>query len=179
MLGAVEWNVVLVAALPAAVSGFFAWRAQRSSKQVERLQRLEERLAEKKVEVYEPLINFLAKMIDPKTSQDLKEAELHREIRRGSTWLGIYGSDEATRAFERFMQCSYAGAPPKVAIRAYADFVLAARRDMGEPKTNITVTELLGMRMTDVHTHPDYREALSMDLDSLCRIEGWPAPWLN
>lgn len=59
------------------------------------------------------------------------------------------GVDDAVARYEHFMQSTYKDAPAPVLLRLYADFVLAARKDMGDPETQLTVEHILGMKIKD------------------------------
>lgn len=177
--GGQHWLSILSASgaiLAALVAGVFAWRTQRSAAATERVRRLEEEASERRRETYEPLIEHFAKIIDPKTRKKA-EQDTHRIISEQSTWLSIYGSDDAVVAFQRFMQAAYADAPGKIVVRLYAEFVLAARRDMGRPASTLNAIEFLGIRMNDAYTNPEHRSALTGSFDDLCRSEKWTPPW--
>lgn len=75
------------------------------------------------------------------------------------------------------MQASYSGAPPQILLRLYADFVVAARRDMGDPDTKIGVEEVLGIRITDFYSDPDMRKTLEPRFEDVASAFGWQMPW--
>lgn len=177
---AIPWDTVLPVAgsvVAALIAGFFAWRAQRTSADADRARRLEEATSGRRRETYEPMIEKFSKLIDPRTRGEITDDDLAELMRVGSTWLSIYGSDKAVTTFHWLMQAAYHDAPGPITVRLYAEFVLAARKDIGLPSSSLTAVELLGMRLRDLYTDPDTYDALSMPFKRLCKREGWTPPW--
>jgi hypothetical protein len=143
-----------------------------------RVRDLESRNAARKFETYQPMIELLRKLIDPQQAALLQRdtASLVDDISRFSAWLAIFGSDESVRLFQRFMQCTYHTAPPEILLRYYAEFVLAARRDMGYPETTAGVQDILGTRVRDIYGDRFVR-LLTMTCDELHEELGWSPPW--
>lgn len=179
-----NWAVsLLVATIPAIAAigaAVLAARSARSSRQAEldaaRIRNLEERLADRKYAVYEPMIEMLGQVLGPNSTAGSPIDS--SKISSFATWIGIFGSDEALRAFRNFMQGAFASAPGPIAMRLYAEFLLAARRDMGDRDSSVTANEVLGLRIKDLYDSPTGRSAL-MPFDELCREEGWLPPWLQ
>lgn len=177
-----SWKISLtVAAIPAIaaiVAAVIAARsakiAKRSELEAQRLRELEARISEKKYDTYKPMINTLKDMLDRRA---VDEDTLRSHISEFATWVAIFGSDEAVESFHNFMQASFNPPPPIVYMRLYADFVLSARRDMGYPDTSSTRKQILGARITDVHTHPLFSQ-IDKPFADLCRDAGWTPPWL-
>ena len=177
--------VIVAAAIPAIaaiVAAIIATRsagaARRSESSAQFVRDLEARIAERKFTVYEPMIELLRRVLDPKDAPAiLADEDAYRaSISKFAAWIAIYGSDEAITYFQRFMQCTYRSATPAIMVRMYAEFVLAARRDMGYPDTKITGEQILGIRLTDVY-EPKWLEVFTMPLTALYAREGWEAPW--
>jgi hypothetical protein len=63
-------------------------------------------------------------------------------------------------------------------LRVYADFVVAARRDMGLSATELTAVEILGMRLTDLYTSAKFYDIAHQPFEELCAQYGWQPPWL-
>ncbi|MFB6773313.1 hypothetical protein [Streptomyces sp. NPDC056337] len=179
--GGTDWKITLAAAsLPALASIIAAVIAARSARvakkseiEAQRVRELEERISEKKYDTYKPMIDLFKDALD----RQAVDENTHRErISAFATWVAIFGSDEAIKAFHNFMQATYHSAPAPILMRLYADFVLAARRDMGYPDTVVTRKEILGSRITDAHTHPLFVE-IDKPFMELCRDMHWTPPW--
>jgi hypothetical protein len=74
------------------------------------------------------------------------------------------------------MQAAFKSAPAEVTIRCYAELILAARKDMGLPMTNVTLLDLMGMRITDIHDSK-YKEVFTLPEREVYRRAGWEPPW--
>jgi hypothetical protein len=182
-----EWTPVLVATISAGaaivaavIAAVSARGSRRAQEQSQRIRDLENRLADKKYPVYEPMMNTLGRLLVPGGANALDtneaQAEFKKTIGNFATWISIYGSDEAVDRYHKFMQGAFSGAPPKVTIRLYAELIRAARRDMGHPDTDVTLAELMGMRITDIHRE-DWSYVLSLSEDALFEKEIWTPPW--
>ncbi|MFJ4090007.1 hypothetical protein ACIPYS_00340 [Kitasatospora sp. NPDC089913] len=178
---AAPWSVSLaIAAVPAIAAVIAALVAARSARLAKKSEisaqyarDLEARISEKKYEVYKPMINLIRDMLD---RRQITEEDSRSKISDFATWVIIFGSDEAVRAFHHFMQAAYHSAPPKILMKLYADFVLAARRDMGYPETDVRQTDFLGMRITDIYEN-DLLRGVDDPLADLCREAQWSPPW--
>lgn len=185
--GPAEWVTILVAGISAGaafiaaiVAGAYARATKKLELQAQRARDLEGRISERKAEVYRPMIEMLGTAISG-AAQDVKPTpeEVQARIREFTTWISIYGSDEAIKAFHNFTQGAFTGAPGLIPTRLYAEFILAARRDLGYPETSVTATELMGMRVNDLYSEAEYRRAMSETFEELCRRESWTPPWLT
>lgn len=166
----------LMAALVAALS---ARSARRSDAEAQRARELEGRISERKFEVYKPMIDLFGDMLDSNKAAEIQSRsdEIQTRLADFSTWINIYGSDEAVKAFHDFKQVAFQSAPPLIAIRVYVDFILAARRDMGYPDTRATRAHILGARINDLYDVKDFSLVLEGGFDELCRKVGWIPPW--
>lgn len=141
------------------------------------MQRLEQRLATRKLEVYQPALDFLRQMLDDPKS--IKADEFRRKFSEFAGWLAIVGSDEAVRSFGHFMQGTFNDAPPNVLLRLYAEFQLSARRDMGDPESGLTSLDMWALRLNDLYK-PDgerLRGDLIRPFADVCREHSWTCPW--
>jgi len=172
-------SVVSAAAalIAAAIAARSAGRARGAEQETERLRRLDARVAERKYDVYKPMLELLRDMLDPKKAKDLDADETQASITDFSLWVGIFGSDDAVTAFRNFMQAAYHNAPHQIHLRLYAEFALASRRDMGDPDTAIDAVALLGIRIKDLHDTEDWERVATSELDDLFEEHGWKAPW--
>lgn len=181
-----DWIPFALASIPAAVSIFGALAAGRFARktkeleiQAQRVRDLETRLAEKKYGVYQPMIDLLSNMLDPDVAKTLKVDDLRADFRNFDAWIAIYGSDDAVRAWHNLRQGAFKNAPRFVLLRLYADFVIAARRDMGHPDTEVSSTELLGIRTSDLYDKDtgELTTILGLDWSDMERHTGWKPPW--
>ena len=175
------WVQILTIALPALVSVFAAiWatrsacRAKAAEDEAARLRALEERVAQKKFELYQPMLEVLGAMMTPgETESALVSAG--GIMSKFQTFVSVWGSDDAVRAFYKFRVASSTNPPPMIIIRLVSDFMIEARRDLAWPDTTLTGLEVMGMRINE--RTPELVEALTADFDVLARKYGWRAPW--
>jgi hypothetical protein len=168
----------------AVLAGFFAWRTRRADAEAQRVRDLESRISDRKYAVYEPMINLWGEILTPKPDKqaskpgasEAKQAEMLSKVSDFATWISIYGSDDAIQVFHNFMQAVYHGAPAAITLRLYADFMMAARKDMGYSETTTQREHLLGMRITDIYDLPDI---IDPSFEEVCDRLGWQAPWLS
>jgi len=180
-----DWIVLVVgviASLASITGAVLAANSAREARVAEqeaaRLQLLEQRLAQRKNEVYEEQIDLLGRMLAPVGRRtDLDDAETMQKFQRFSAWIGIVGSDEAVRAWSNLMQGTFHDAPSVVLLRLYAEFQLAARRDLGDPDTALTPTELMAVRINDLYDDPIYHAAMAAPFVDVCASVDWPIPW--
>jgi hypothetical protein len=75
------------------------------------------------------------------------------------------------------MQTTYAQAPPEIMIRMYVQFLLAARRDMGDPDTKLGNLEALAPRINDLYENRSYYAAVALPIERLYQTYNWTPPW--
>ncbi|WP_285482650.1 hypothetical protein [Amycolatopsis sp. NBRC 101858] len=169
---------ILAAGVPVIAAAIIAGRASKSVRRFEltaqRIRDLEDRLHEKKYEVYKPMVNMLSDLIGANVPEGEDLPLFLEKFKEFSTWIVIYGSDEAVIAFQRFMQGAFKNAPTIVTMRLYADFILAARKDMGYPDTAVRRDHLIGLRINDIYDFPLIKET---SLARLCDQAEWTPPW--
>jgi len=155
-----------------------AKNARATERETARLQFLEQRLSQRKNDVYQEQIDLLGRLLGPEEQRlGLDDADTMQKFQAFSAWIGIVGSDEAVRAWSKLMQCTFHDAPPAVMLRLYADFQLAARRDLGDPDTSLTPVELMAIRIKDLYDDPDYFISMSRPFSEVCALNGWAIPW--
>jgi len=177
--------VAVVAALAALAGAAMSVRSAKALKvaelEVQRVRDLENRISQRKYETYQPMIELLRDLLDPARSQALigSRENFLDKIADFSAWIGVYGSDGAVRAFHNFMQAVYHNPPVPVLMRLYADFLVAIRRDIGNPDTEIGRTDLLGLRINDLYDlgGGEIYVSLTSSFDEVCRTADWPVPW--
>lgn len=172
-------SIPVLGAIGAAVAaGIFSARARRAQSSAERTLDLEKRLASSKQEVYKPMVNLFRRILDSsgagKNSPAADKATLET-LSQFIAWVQIYGSDDAVRAVHRFMQASYSEPPATVMLRQYGEFLLAIRRDISHPDTDVTTVDLLGMRITDIYD--ELAHDLTLDEEVFYQKHAWSPPW--
>lgn len=177
------WLTLLIALIPATASigaaitaGLYARAAKRADAEAQRTRDLEDRISERKYEIYKPMINALRDAFNKNKDSDKKVADLTLMMADFSTWISIYGSDESVTTFHNIMQASYSNAPPAIFLRLYGDFLLAARKDMGYPETKVDREHLLGLRINDIYEKGD---VIDPSFEEVCERLDWQPPWLH
>lgn len=177
------WLQLIALGVPVLVSVFSAiWatrsarRAQAAEHEAARLRALEDRVAQKKFELYQPFVKAIGDMLTPSRSEQTL-ANLEDVMADFQTFVSIWGSDEAVEAFFRYRVGSSKEPPSQISIRLMADFLLAVRRDVAWPDTKLTGIETIGMRINDLTDHPELMEAMTMPLDELAAKYNWELPF--
>lgn len=165
----------LLAALWAARS---ANRARQAESEAARLRQLEERLAEKKFALYEPILTALGELFTPGRSV-AGTKRMENELPKFMTFVAMWGSDEAVETFFRYRQAAGSDPQPphQITLRLVSDFLIAVRHDLSGDQSRITGLEAMGMRITDLYSDPDGVDTFSLPLDALARKHGWTPPW--
>lgn len=178
--------VALVSAVGAATAAVIAGRSASRTKAAElaaaRILDLERRQSQSRAEVFEPLIEALFRVWeiakdDAGDDADRFEREVGADLRRFIHWVSIYGSDDAVRMAQRFMQASYHDPPPHILIRMIGDLIVTARRELGYADTGIGPLEVLGMRINDVYDDEVTFRVLTDPFEVVAARLGWVPPW--
>jgi len=125
------------------------------------------------------MIDLFRRIFDTTTTgTKIPDKEFRSLTSKFMAWVTIYGSDEAVKIFSRWMQATYHDPPATILLRLYAEFVLAARRDMGYPTTEVTEADFLAMRIKDLyHRDQTLYASLQRPIEDVARDEKWPIPW--
>jgi hypothetical protein len=180
--------VIMVAAIPAVAAIFAAIAAARSSKNAQkgdadahRIRDLENRLSDQKFQTYKPMVELIGNMFsqDEASQAALRDAAANvPKFKDFTTWITIYGSDEAVTAWHNFMAGAKANPPLMIKIRLLTDVLLAARKDMGYPDSKVTRQELIATRLTDFYDQEDkYSAVLTLPFAEACKLANWTPPW--
>lgn len=153
-----------------------ASKASRAEAEAARMRQLEERVAQKKFELYQPILKTMGDLLTPGRGT-LASKDMESVLPDFMTFVSIWGSDEAVTAFFRFRSSASTNPPPAITVRLVADFLLAARRDLAGPDTSITGLEAIGMRINDIYEQPTYVDAFALPFDELARRHDWTPPW--
>lgn len=173
------WQQLLIVAVPALLSivaaiaaGVFALLARRAEHKAARAQELDRRAAEHKAEVFEPVLLMLGNLLTPSTSEK-SQVDMEPVVVRFMSLVILWGSDETIEAFFRFRSSSESQPPTLVTMRFISDFLLAVRRDVAYPNTELGGLHAIGMRINDIGDHPEIEGALSQPLSQLFAESGW------
>jgi len=178
-MNATLWQQLIVVSIPAILSllgagfaGRFAFRAKQAELEAARLRDLEQRVAEKKAELYDPVITLLGDLLTPERSDKAKK-RMGDVMADFQPLVTLWGSDEVNEAFFRFRASASADPPPKVTMRLVADFLLAVRRDVAWPDSEIDGLHTVGSRINDLHKDIETVMALTKPLDEVFEMTGW------
>ena len=89
------------------------------------------------------------------------------------SFVTVWGSDEVVEKFYRFRVASPANPPSLVIMRLISDFLLAVRRDIAWPGTELDGMHMIAMRINAIDKQSDIRRALTMPLDELFSWQEW------
>lgn len=177
------WLSITIAVVPAAASivaaviaSRYAARARVAEAETARLRAAEERLAERKFKLYEPMLQAFGNMMLPgnsATALPAAEAAMPAFLNFATMWA----SDGALRAFFRFRIASATTPPPEITLRLVSDFLIEARKDLSGTETTVTGLEVIGMRVNDLYSNPNFVQAFTLPLEELAKIHHWAVPW--
>ena len=191
------WLAIVIAVIPAAAAIIAAVLASRSASQARsaesearkaeeqarlsdrdanRLQALEERIASRKREVYEPFVKALGDMLVPARSEDAL-GKAQDTIADFQNTVVIWGSDDVVEAFYRFRRASGTTPPPMIIMRLASDLLIAIRRDVAAPDTKMDALRIMGMRINDLDVGGPMEQAFTLPFDELAKREEWTPPW--
>jgi hypothetical protein len=186
------WVALVLVVIPAIASIVSAVLANRSAKEAkrgeleaQRLRELENRISEKKYETYAPMIELIGDFFSQTPSSRDAVANVEANVEKFvkfARWIAIYGSDASIDAYHNLMQ-SFAHNPPTfIGFRLIADFIFAARKDIGYADTEISKEKLLVVtfRVNDYYEQDELlKKVMTLPLDQACNLLGWPMPWAS
>jgi hypothetical protein len=166
----------LVSLIAAVVAMRSASKAGQAEAEAARLRQLEERVAQKKYELYQPILKTMGDLLTPGRGAAATK-DMESVLPEFMTFVSIWGSDEAVTAFFRFRSAASTQPPAAITVRLVADFLLAARKDLAGPDTSVTGLETIGMRINDIYKQPTYIDAFTLPFDELAKRHDWTPPW--
>jgi ABC-type sugar transport system substrate-binding protein len=170
-------GVPAVASIIAAVTaGRYASKARLAEGKAARLHALEERTAQLRREMYEPVIETLGDLMGQQTRAQAMTT-MESVIVKFQNFVVVWGSDEVVTAFYRFRRASALNPPAAITIRLTAELLLAMRRDLAWPDSKITSLEVMGSRISDLQKGSELEGAFTLPFDKLAAREGWTLPW--
>lgn len=187
-LGVVWTAVGSVATVGSVIAAVLATRSARAARQGEleagRLRDLENRISERKYEVYKPMLDYIGHVFSQQNEESKKaiadEVAVNKMYLDFSRWIVIYGSDEALTAYHNLMQAINYSAPMLVLNRLMTDFLLAARRDIGYSESRARREELftVAFRLNDYYSQGDLTgKIMRLPLKKALKKAGWSPPW--
>lgn len=98
------------------------------------------------------------------------------------TWAQVYAADDVVIAADHWMKAATAAAgdprhPASGTTSMYyiGRFLLALRKDLGQADTELTIRDLLALRITDIYESP-ISEHLRMLEDEFLEAVSWTPP---
>ena len=149
---------LLVTPVVAAVVGFAVWYFQ---SRLEEIRREQERLHDDRRRVYaqvlDPFIRVFVGIKNPKETQKALQQMLSLDYKRTAFEFGLIGADEVVRSFNVMMQYIFqfdanGGEKPdaRELMRLWGSFLLEIRKDVGNPKSQLTATDMLRGQIKDI-----------------------------
>ncbi len=186
--GPAIWVALLLAVIPAVAAVIAAVVAARSAKAAKRgeaeaqhVRDLENRISERKYETYKPMLEMLGDVFSQaKTSREaIADGDVNTDkFVSFAKWIIIFGSDEAIAAYHNLTTSFNYKPPIQISLRLVADFILAARKDIGYPDTKVTGIQLTALRLNDFYEQGDeMHQIMTFPLPEACKLAGWKMPW--
>lgn len=177
------WLQVVALAVPVLIAVFSAvWasrsavRAQQAESDAARLRALEERTAQKKYDLYQPFLTVVNDLLTP-TRNAAATARMEDVIVDFQGFVTVWGSDEVVETFYRWRVSAGLNPPNLVAMRLMADLLVAVRRDIAWPDTNVPTLHMIGHRINDIQDHPEMLDAMSLPLGQFLATQDWTPPF--
>jgi hypothetical protein len=105
-------------------------------------------------DVLDPYIRLFAGIKNPEVATQAINDVQSMEYRRAAFDFVLIGADDVVRAFNDLTQYFYSlsNEQPDAArmMRLWATFLLAIRRNVGDPKTKLAAVEMLRSQITDI-----------------------------
>jgi hypothetical protein len=180
--------VAVIAAVASVIAAVIAARSARSSKRIEiqaqRIRDLESRISERKYNVYEPFLEMIGNFFDQTEKGRAAIADPTANVERFvgfAKQITTYGSDEVVEAYHKFVLATSNNPPVNIMTRLMADFLLAVRKDLSYPDTQISGTTLIAtsFRVGDFYSQGrDFQKIMTLPLTEACKLANWPEPWV-
>lgn len=152
------WTDFVVTPLVGAIVGFAVWYFQ---SRIDEIRRAREGLNDDRRKVYadllEPFVRIFAGVKNPKENQKALQQLLSVDYKRTAFEFSLIGSDDVVKSFNNMMQHLYSTDPseggtpdPGGLLRLWGEFLLEIRKDVGDPKTKLTSTDMLRGQIRDI-----------------------------
>jgi hypothetical protein len=142
---------VAKAIVAAGVTGLVAILSLLISKQYEHRSQIHKEHREKKIPIYEELIDFLFRLLFSEKigEQPPNEKEIVKFFVQFTQKLIIWGSDDVVKSYEKF-RVTLLNDPSK-SIFALEEVLLVIRRDLGHKNKGFKQGTILGLYINDIH----------------------------
>ena len=151
---------MLVTPIAAALVGFAVWYVQSS---IATIRQEQARLHDDRREVYanilDPFIRMFAGIKNPKENPKALRQILSVEYKRTAFEFSLIGADDVVRSFNNFMEYVYSidsntqqQLDPAKFMYLWGDFLLQIRKNVGNPDTKLTSTDMLRSQIKDIDT---------------------------
>jgi hypothetical protein len=118
------------------------------SKFLERKQRVSQEIRDRKIPVYESLIDFLFRVVKyGNTAEKIPDEEIQKFLFELTPKIIVWGSDDVIRALFNFRNNA---AESGEALLRVGELLLAIRKDLGHGNQNLPATQVLGLFVNDV-----------------------------
>jgi hypothetical protein len=119
------------------------------SKFLEQRAKITQEIRDKKIPVYEELINFVFKIVRSiKKDNQLEEGEVEDFMFNFTQQVIVWGSDSVLQAFYNFRHNGDSGDGRQVALRM-EELLLAIRKDLGHNNKGLSQGKILGLFLND------------------------------
>jgi hypothetical protein len=166
----------LGAIIAAGIAAHSAINTKRHETNAARLIELERRMVASRVSSYESFFDAVDKVWTAARQGTAVPEDVSSALLGFMHWVQLYGSDRSVTLAHRYMQATFSDAPFGILIRLLGELFLEARRELGHPKTDVTVIDLLGVRINDVYAQAQL-DALSLPLREVYARHHWTPPW--
>lgn len=136
------------------VGGVISWFLKSRK---EELKAIEEKALEKRVTIYNeilnPLIVLFAKGASDKEKQNALKQIVTVEYKKAAFNLITFGSDELVNSYNLMMQSFYKGEAdidPQLSLKKFAAFILSIRKDLYNKNTRLKEWDMLKFMITDI-----------------------------
>lgn len=124
----------------------------------------DERVASKKIPIYEGLLRFIFRFLGPSsTAQPVSEAEVAAFAEKFNLPFMVWGADAVVAAFVKWrrfgMSPSAVAANPQESLFLFGDLILAIRRDLGHKNSRLASADVLALFINDIDSAPPRRRS--------------------
>ena len=109
---------------------------------------------ERKVPVYEDLMQFMFRVLmSDKLGKEVSEQEMIEFISSFNQRMMVWGSDEVLKAWSQWRRKAGNGGEPFALMFEYERLILAIRADLGHRNKNLSPGDILGLFVNDIDEH--------------------------
>jgi len=109
---------------------------------------------EKKVPVYEDLMQFMFRILmSGKTGESVSEKEMMDFMVNFNQRIMVWGSDEVLASWVAWRKGAVSGSEPLRLMFRYEELILAIRRDLGHGNKKLSTGDILSLFVNDIDDH--------------------------